>query len=91
MPIFRWVERPAQRRGLAELGLVSFVATAQFLPGLFGVLFWPRATPAGFVSGLSAGGLVWAATLLFPLLARAEIFPSAAELSWLLGTTHINP
>ena len=80
-----------QRRGLAELGLVSFVATAQFLPGLFGVLFWRRATRAGFVSGLLAGAVVWAATLLFPLLARAEIFPSAHELSRLLGNARIDP
>jgi len=55
-------------QGLVELGLISFVAVAQFLPGVFGLLYWPRATRLGFLTGLSAGALVWAATLLVPLL-----------------------
>lgn len=79
------------RRGLAELGLVSFVATAQFLPGLAGVLFWRRASRQGFVIGLSAGIAIWAALLLFPLLWRQEIFPSPLELSGLFGVTRLDP
>jgi Na+/proline symporter/signal transduction histidine kinase len=79
------------RRGLAELGLVSFVATAQFLPGLAGVLFWRRASRQGFVIGLSAGIAIWAALLLFPLLWRQEIFPSPLELTGLFGVTRLDP
>ena len=79
------------RRGLAELGLVSFVATAQFLPGLAGVLFWRRASRLGFVTGLSAGIFIWAALLLVPLLARAEIFPTSLGLSGVLAATRLDP
>jgi Na+/proline symporter len=31
-------------QGLVQLGLISFVAVAQFLPGIVGLLYWRRAT-----------------------------------------------
>ena len=62
-----------RNQGLVQLGLISFVAVAQFLPGVFGLLFWPRATRAGFIAGLLGGGAVWTVTLLFPLLESSGI------------------
>jgi PAS domain S-box-containing protein len=62
-----------RNQGLVQLGLISFVAVAQFLPGVFGLLFWPRATRAGFITGLLGGGVVWTVTLLFPLLESSGI------------------
>ena len=62
-----------QGQGLVQLGLVSFVAVAQFLPGLIGLLYWQRATRDGFIAGLLAGIAVWVVTLLLPLLERADI------------------
>ena len=63
----------ARNQGLVQLGLISFVAVAQFLPGIIGLLYWPRATRAGFIAGLLGGGLVWTLTLLFPLLENSGI------------------
>jgi Na+/proline symporter/signal transduction histidine kinase len=63
----------ARNQGLVQLGLISFVAVAQFLPGVFGLLFWPRATRVGFIAGLLGGGIVWSLTLLFPLLENSGI------------------
>ncbi|MCB1857303.1 MAG: histidine kinase [Gammaproteobacteria bacterium] len=57
-----------QNQGLVELGLISFAAVAQFLPGIIGLLYWPRATRLGFLSGLIAGMFIWGVTLLLPLL-----------------------
>ena len=57
-----------QNQGLVELGLISFVAVAQFLPGLIGLLYWRRANRHGFILGLLAGIGVWSVTLLAPLL-----------------------
>lgn len=54
--------------GLASLGLISFVAAAQLLPGMFGLLFWSRATQAGFIAGLLAGAAVWFGLLILPLV-----------------------
>jgi len=62
-----------QNQGLAGLGLISFVAVAQCLPGIVGLLYWQRASRAGFIAGLCTGGSIWAITLLVPLFERAGI------------------
>ena len=59
--------------GLAGLGLISFVAVAQCLPGIVGLLYWPRANRSGFIAGLLVGAAVWAVTLFVPLIERAGI------------------
>ncbi len=59
--------------GLAGLGLISFVAVAQCLPGIVGLLYWPRANKNGFITGLVVGGTIWAFTLFIPLIERAGI------------------
>lgn len=51
---------------LTNLGLIAFVATLQFLPGLVGILFWPRATSIGFGLGLIAGFTAWFFILVLP-------------------------
>ncbi|MCP4408459.1 MAG: histidine kinase [Gammaproteobacteria bacterium] len=66
-------------QGLVQLGLISFVAVAQFLPGIVGVLFWRRATREGFITGLLAGIAVWGGTLLLPLLAASGIISYHTE------------
>lgn len=49
------------------LGILAFVAAMQFLPGVLGVLYWPKANRWGLIIGLSVGIFVWAYTLLLPL------------------------
>lgn len=70
--------------GLASLGLISFVAAAQLLPGMFGLLFWSRATQAGFIAGLSGGALVWLIMLIIPLI---DI--SVSPIAWFAVRTDI--
>ncbi len=57
-----------QNQGLVQLGLISFVAVAQFLPGIIGLLYWRRANRSGLITGLLAGIGVWSITLLLPML-----------------------
>lgn len=68
-------------QGLVQLGLISFVAVAQLLPGLVGVLFWRRATAVGFVAGLTGGALIWFGMLIVPLLVNSRILSGEAELA----------
>ena len=75
----------ATRQGLVEIGLTSFVAVAQVLPGLLALLFWRGATRAGFLVGLSAGVGVWSVTLFLPLLAHGRLLPAAFDLAWVFG------
>ncbi len=79
------------RTGLVQLGLISFVAVAQFLPGVAGLLFWRRATREGFLVGLVAGMLVWALALLVPLLENSGFLHpgySVERLQRLTGLEH---
>lgn len=81
---------------LTDLGNAAFVAVAQFLPGLGGVLLWPRATARGVIAGLSAGALVWTIGLVISLLVSAGVLPleafslrSALSDSWSLWRTYV--
>jgi len=58
---------------LVSIGLISFAAVAQFAPAILGGIFWKRATRAGAMSGLAAGFLTWAYTLVMPTLERVGI------------------
>ncbi len=77
--------------GLAQLGLISFAAVAQFLPGLFGLLLWPRATRIGFLLGLGAGITGWFFSLVTPLLSNAGIWPQAPRLQELVAGGGLDP
>lgn len=63
--------------GLAEIGLISFVAVIQLLPGVLGTLFWPRASRVGFMLGLAGGIGMWALLLIVPLLLQ-HVAPTLA-------------
>ena len=52
--------------GLVGWGLISFLAMAQLLPGIIGLLFWSRGTSHGVIAGLLAGSGVWVFTVLLP-------------------------
>ncbi|WP_028240681.1 sensor histidine kinase [Stutzerimonas azotifigens] len=59
---------------LSNLGIVAFVATLQFLPGVLSVLYWPTANRRGFIAGLLAGIGVWVTTMLLPLMGNLDGF-----------------
>ncbi|MDX1527819.1 MAG: ATP-binding protein [Gammaproteobacteria bacterium] len=80
-----------RHQGLVQLGLISFVAVAQFLPGIIGLLYWSRATRKGFIAGLLGGGAVWTITLMIPLLERSGILHYPIDLLSLEAPAGINP
>src|SRR5690606_18023381 len=59
---------------LSNLGIVAFVATLQFLPGVLSVLYWPTANRRGYIVGLLAGISVWVVTMLLPLVGNLNGF-----------------
>ncbi|HSI41717.1 MAG TPA: NahK/ErcS family hybrid sensor histidine kinase/response regulator [Xanthobacteraceae bacterium] len=59
---------------LAQIGLLSFAAVAQFGPAFVVGLMWRRATAAGAMAGIGVGVLLWAYTLLLPNLADSVQF-----------------
>jgi Na+/proline symporter/CheY-like chemotaxis protein len=58
---------------LAAIGLLSFAAIAQLAPAFFGGLVWRRGTARGALTGMSAGIVIWAYTLLLPSFVAAGL------------------
>jgi len=56
---------------LSRLGILAFVAALQFLPGVLGLLYWPKSNRKGFLTGLIAGILLWSWGMLLPMAERA--------------------
>ena len=55
---------------LASIGLLAFVALAQFAPAIISGLYWRGVSRFGVSAGLVAGFAVWAYTLLLPSMAE---------------------
>ena len=63
--VYLWIR---DRQSLVHLGLISFTAVAQFLPGVVGMLCWSRVNRSGFLLGLCGGMFVWFLIDVLPLL-----------------------
>ena len=68
---YAYVRLIGESYALVTIGLVSFVAAAQFAPAIIGGIFWTGATKAGALAGLTGGFLTWIYTLLLPSFARS--------------------
>lgn len=83
----------ALEKDMAELGIIAFVATLQFLPGILGVLYWPTANRQGFIVGLGAGVFIWLWAMLLPLLDLESLtwlepfLPPTNHQNWYLAAT----
>jgi Na+/proline symporter/signal transduction histidine kinase/ActR/RegA family two-component response regulator len=75
----------ADTTNLAATGLLAFAAVAQFAPGIVAALYWGGASRKGVATGLAAGFLVWAYTLLLPAMNRSAdwLDTGPMNLSWL--------
>jgi signal transduction histidine kinase len=56
---------------LVSIGLVSFIAAAQFAPAILAGIYWRNASRRGAIAGISLGFLGWVYTLLLPSFARS--------------------
>ncbi|MGD9830985.1 MAG: PAS-domain containing protein, partial [Hyphomicrobiaceae bacterium] len=77
--------------GLAQIGLLSFAAIAQFAPAFFGGLIWRKATAKGAMAGMLAGFSVWAYTLLLPWIVKAGLLPMSIVADGPLGIGFLKP
>jgi Na+/proline symporter len=76
---------------LVNIGLVSFVAAAQFSPSLIGGLYWKRANLRGATAGLVLGFIVWFYTLLIPSFVRSGWMESDILERGLFGFGFLRP
>ncbi|WP_371395875.1 PAS-domain containing protein [Fretibacter rubidus] len=74
---------------LANIGLLSFAAAAQFAPALLGSIYWRHGKKNGVIVGLAAGMCLWAFTMFFPAVfgidAVASILPEILNPHGLFG------
>src|SRR6266567_5239438 len=88
---FAYVRIVRESYGLVSIGLVSFAAVAQFFPAIVLGLFWKRASRLGVLTGISAGFLIWAYTLLLPSFASAGWLPRELFEQGALGISVLRP
>ena len=69
---YLYMRHDSAQVALVSIGLMSFVAVAQFAPALLGGLFWRGATKAGAIAGISVGSLVWCYTLFIPSFTQVQ-------------------
>ena len=70
---FIYSETLANKAGLAQIGLLSFAAIAQFAPAFLIGLFWRRGTALGAMAGIFVGFVIWSYTLILPSMAAAGL------------------
>ena len=56
---------------LANIGLISFMAAAQFAPAMIGAIYWKRANKYAAIWSISLGFVIWGYTLLIPSFVRS--------------------
>ncbi|MBS9476686.1 PAS domain-containing hybrid sensor histidine kinase/response regulator [Ancylobacter radicis] len=76
---------------LAQIGLLSFAAVAQFGPALLLGLIWRRGTALGAIAGIAAGIALWAYTLLLPSLIDSGLFSHALLTQGPFGLDWLRP
>ena len=76
---------------LAQIGMISFAAVAQFAPALIGGMFWRRATAAGAFAAIGAGILGWLYTVAVPAFAAAGWLPPGLLAEGPFGIALLNP
>ena len=76
---------------LVSIGLISFLAVAQFAPPLIAGMYWKNANKLGAIVGLTFGVLVWAFCLPFPTLIEAGFFSDSIMQEGLFGWSALRP
>jgi PAS domain S-box-containing protein len=76
---------------LMEIGIISFVAVAQFGPAVFGGLYWKGGTAGGAVLGICAGFAAWFYTMILPAAVKAGFLDPEVLAQGPLGIALLRP
>ena len=88
---YAYVVTIGESYSLVSIGLISFVAVAQFAPALLGGMYWRRATKYGALTGLLAGAIIWGYTLPLPSLVGTGVLPDAFITEGPFGVDALRP
>lgn len=76
---------------LVSIGLISFVAIAQFTPAIIGGIYWKKGAKPGALAGIVGGFVVWFFTLVVPTMVTAGFLPSSIMEQGLFGLSAMRP
>ncbi|SNS10530.1 Na+/proline symporter [Belliella buryatensis] len=76
---------------LVSIGLISFVAIAQFTPAIIGGIFWKKGARLGALAGIIAGFLIWFYTLVVPTMVTAGYVSEELLTEGLFGLGFLRP
>jgi len=81
----------AARFSLVSIGLISFVAIAQFTPAIIGGIYWKKGTRLGALLGIGAGFILWFYTLVLPTMVTSGFFPDTIMTDGPWGISFLKP
>lgn len=76
---------------LVSIGLISFVAIAQFTPAIIGGIYWKKGATPGALAGIIAGFFIWFFTLVIPTMVTASFLPQSLMDEGLFGWSALRP
>jgi signal transduction histidine kinase/Na+/proline symporter len=81
----------AQHFSLVSIGMVSFVAVAQFAPAVIGGIYWKDASQKGAMAGICVGFVIWFFTAVIPSMAGAGFIDISIVNEGLGGSVWLKP
>jgi Na+/proline symporter/signal transduction histidine kinase len=81
----------AQHFTLVSIGMISFIAVAQFAPAVIGGIYWKHASQKGAMAGICIGFATWFYTAVVPSLANAGIIDQHILDKGLFGLEWLKP
>jgi len=81
----------AARFSLVSIGLISFVAIAQFTPAIIGGIYWKKGTRMGALLGIAAGFILWFYTLVVPTMVISGYFSETIMTDGPFGMDFLRP
>lgn len=91
MASYLYFQKVIGSSSLVSIGLVSFLAVAQFAPALLGGIYWKNGTRLGALAGILAGWCVWTYTLPFSQMIETGLFSSAIMSDGLFNISWLRP
>lgn len=81
----------AEKFSLVSIGLISFVAVAQFAPSIIAGIYWKRATKFASLASILTGFAIWFYTLVIPSIIDAGYLPHTIIEVGPFGIAILNP
>lgn len=81
----------AQHFSLVSIGMISFVAVAQFAPAVIGGIYWKNASQKGAMAAISIGFVTWFFTAVIPSMASSGIIDMSVVEHGLFGIGWLKP